>query len=421
MQSIQNDSLENLKLLKEKYGESFYLFDVEKLRRNYLNMFSAFSSRYNNFIIGYSYKTNYLPTVLKEISHLGGFAEVVSRLEYDLALKIGVNPQKIIFNGPLKSKDDIALALENESIINLDSFYEIDIVKDYVLQNNKRNYKVGLRANFEITIDGMNPIQDGFVKSRFGFCVENGNFEKALSELVGIDNLDIVGLHGHISTQTRSLKVYEKVTQTLCDLSKKYIASTLEYIDVGGGFFGNVPKIMNLKNVPTFDDYAITICSIMNKEKIHFIKEPCLIVEPGLALVVDTFKFYCQVVDVKKNGDEYFVLVNGSVHNIKSELSKKNTSMDFVKTNQGDYQIGNFNVVGYTCMERDYLMTDYIDDIPKPGDFLIFNNVGAYSIVLNPPFIKERPPIIARTGSQISIVRKREKLDDFINSNIYIY
>ena len=53
-------------------------------------------------IIGYSYKTNYLPSLIKEMSNLGAYAEVVSRLEYDLALKIGVKPNKIIFNGPLK-------------------------------------------------------------------------------------------------------------------------------------------------------------------------------------------------------------------------------------------------------------------------------------------------------------------------------
>ena len=121
-------------------------------------------------------------------------------------------------------------------------------------------------------------------------------------------NIKIVGLHGHFSTSTRSIKVYRKITQKLCDLSKMYLADTLEYIDVGGGFYGDVPKSMNKKNVPSFDDYAEAICSIMNKEKVHFTKEPYLIIEPGLALVVDTFKFYCVVMDVKKNQNDYFVL-----------------------------------------------------------------------------------------------------------------
>ncbi|MFF2755780.1 diaminopimelate decarboxylase [Psychrobacillus sp. NPDC058041] len=417
----QVDNLENIIKLKKEFGESFYLFDVEKLRMNYKNMLTAFSSRYKNFIIGYSYKTNYLPSLLNEMSNLGAYAEVVSRMEYELALKIGINPRKIIFNGPLKSYEDIALALENGSIINLDSFYEIEIVKEYIQKNASKHYKVGLRVNFDMTTDGISPLQSGVKQSRFGFCVENGNLEEAINELNQIGNIDVVGLHGHFSTQIRSLKIFEKITQELCNISKKYIQNTLEYLDIGGGFFGDVPKIMNIENVPSFDDYAETICSIINKEKIYFKNEPFLIVEPGLALVVDTFKFYCQVIDVKKNRDEYFVLVNGSVHNIKPSISKKNTSMELLKVNCDDYQLKKYNVVGYTCMEKDYLMIDHVDEIPKVGDFLVFNNVGAYTIVLNPPFIKERPPVIAKLGSEFKLVRKREELNDFINSNVYIF
>ena len=92
-----------------------------------------------------------------------------------------------------------------------------------------------------------------------------------------------------------------------------------------------------------------------------------------------------------------------------------------MKLKQDDYQIDNFNVVGYTYMEKDYLMFNHVGELPKIGDFLVFHNMGAYTIVLNPPFIKERPPIFAKIGSQFKIVRKRETLDDFINSNVYVY
>lgn len=415
------DILNTVDWLSEQYGESFYLFDLDRLRENYLRMCSAFSNRYNHIIIGYSYKTNYLPSLIKEMNYLGAHAEVVSRLEYDLALKIGVDPKKIIFNGPLKSYDDLVTALENGSIINLDSSYEIEMLEKIVAKNNNRAYKVGLRVNFELIIDGLSPLQSGFKQSRFGFCIENGDFERAITKLSSIENVEVVGLHGHFSTKKRSLNIYQKIIQKLCDVSKKYIADTLEYIDIGGGFYGDVPKTMNLKNVPTFDDYAEVICSILNKEKIHFKKEPFLIVEPGLSLVVDTFKFYCQVIDVKKNGDQYFVLVNGSVHNIKPNLTRQNTPMEHIEQRNLNYEKDKFNVVGYTCMEKDYLLIDYIGNIPKVRDFLIFSNVGAYTIVLNPPFIKERPPIVEKEGNQYKIVRKRERLNDFVNSNVYVF
>lgn len=407
--------------LRDKYGDSFYVFDKEKLRANYLSMFSAFSSRYSNFIIGYSYKTNYVPSLIMEMSQLGAYAEVVSRLEYDLALRIGVKPNKIIFNGPFKRYDDIELALKGGSILNLDSFYEIESLKKYIERNPEGHFKVGLRASFDLTVDGNNPLQSGFQLSRFGFCVENGNLESAIDELKRIPNLKIVGLHGHFSTSTRSINVYRKITQTLCDLSKKYLANTLEYIDIGGGMYGNIPKSMRKKDVPSFDDYAEAVCEIMNKEKDYFKQEPLLIVEPGLSMVVDTFQFYCKVMDIKVNQDEYFVLVKGSVHNIKPTMHPMNMPMEHIRMHDTLYKKGQYNVVGYTCMEKDYLSIDFEGSIPKQGDFLIFKNVGAYTIVFDPPFIKERPPIISMDGNNFSLVRKREMINDFINENVYVF
>ena len=132
----------------------------------------------------------------------------------------------------------------------------------------------------------------------------------------------------------------------------------------------------------------------MDKEKVHFKNEPFLIIEPGLSLVVDTFQFFCQVVDVKKIRDEYFVLVNGSVHNIKPSMSKKNTPMELVKSNMMITRLIGSMWLVIRAWEKDYLMIDYVGELPKVGDFLVFRHVGAYTIVFNPPFIKERPPII---------------------------
>lgn len=377
--------------IEKHLGESFYLFDVEKLKFNYCEMLTAFKSRYSNCIIGYSYKTNYLPALLEEVQELGAYAEVVSRLEYDLAIKIGVNPTKIIFNGPLKTGEDIALAMKKGSILNLDSFYEIELVQDYARGNKNQTYKVGLRAGFLLASEAGEPEQCGYTQSRFGFCVENGSFKRAIQLLSYIDNVKVVGLHGHFSTKTRSLEVYKEITQQLCKLSKEYIPTSVEYIDIGGGMYGNVPAEMKVKDVPSFEAYAEVICAVLNKEKSYFANDPFLILEPGLSIVVDTFTFYSKVIDVKKKRADYFVLVNGSIHNIKPTMHDINLPMEHIKKDDALYENGIYNVVGYTCMEKDYLAIDYVGTIPKRGDYLAFSNVGAYSIVFNPPFIKERP------------------------------
>ncbi|WP_246140902.1 diaminopimelate decarboxylase [Bacillus marasmi] len=406
--------------LEHQFGSSFYLFNTEQLRMNYHKIESAFKSRYSNFIIGYSYKTNYLPYLCKVLSKLGAYAEVVSRLEYDLALKIGENPKRIIFNGPLKSRDDIFYAIDNGSLLNLDSLYEIKFVEEYAKQYPKRDIKIGLRLNFDISENGVSPLQEGYPISRFGICVESGTLHQAITELSAYKNIKIVGLHGHFSTKKRNIEAYQKITETLCKIGKRYIEESLEYIDIGGGIYGEVPKSFNL-NTPSFDDYATVVCEIMNREFAHWTNKPALILEPGISMVANTFQFVAKVIETKTIRGQNFVLVDGSVHNIKPTMHKNNLPMRITSQYPSSTKATVFHVVGYTCMEKDYLAHEVVAELPQINDFLIFDNVGAYTIVFNPPFIKERPGIVAVDEDEFMIVRKKETLKQFVNEEIYTF
>jgi diaminopimelate decarboxylase len=406
--------------LENEFGSSYYLFNVSKLRENYKKIEQAFKSKYENFIIGYSYKTNYLPYLCKELSKLGAYAEVVSRLEYDLAIKIGEDPIKIIFNGPLKSKDDLDYALSNGSIINLDSIYEIDFVKEYALNNQNSQIRIGLRLNFDISENGVSALQEGYEVSRFGICVENGNLENALHALRDVKNIKIAGLHGHFSTRNREVESYRRITQKLCEIAKKYILDSLEYLDIGGGIYGELPKSFAANTPPTFNDYAEAVCKIMNTEFDGGDKKPALILEPGISMVANTFSFVAKVIESKKVRKQNFVLVDGSVHNIKPTMHKKNLPMKIVNKNESRKH-GTYNIVGYTCMEKDYLAHEIQGEIPEKDDYVVFENVGAYTIVFNPPFIKERPSIVTIDGEKVFVVRKKETLREFFNEDLYVF
>ncbi|TGU96508.1 diaminopimelate decarboxylase, partial [Mesorhizobium sp. M00.F.Ca.ET.186.01.1.1] len=129
---------------------SFFLLDTARLCDNYRRFYEAFASRYEQVSVAYSYKTNYVPYVCQSLHQLGAQAEVVSRLEYDLARKLGVEPAAIVFNGPLKTAEDIRLALELGSLVNLDSFSEIAPVLAYARQHPEQTVRVGLRGNVDL-------------------------------------------------------------------------------------------------------------------------------------------------------------------------------------------------------------------------------------------------------------------------------
>jgi hypothetical protein len=74
------------------------------------------------------------------------------------------------------------------------------------------------------------------------------------------------------------------------------------------------------------------------------------------------------------------------------------------------------DVVGYTCMEHDCLYRGYHRAV-RPGDFVVFENVGAYTVVMKPPFIRPAPAILVcdEQGS-FEVARRAESWDDLFGA-----
>ena len=119
MSYLYND----IEMMEAKFGSPFYILDLDRFHRNYNDFLQRFKKIYSNTQIAYSYKTNYIPQLCKVAKELGGWAEVVSEMEYELAVRVGVKPEEIIFNGPYKSPGGIENAVLADSVVNLDSFY----------------------------------------------------------------------------------------------------------------------------------------------------------------------------------------------------------------------------------------------------------------------------------------------------------
>jgi diaminopimelate decarboxylase len=405
-----------VKNIEEKFESPFYIFDEAAFRKNYDDIVNAFGGRYEKFILAYSYKTNYIPYLCRIIKSKGGFAEVVSRLEYDLALKIGQEPKKIVFNGPVKHYEDVELALGNRSIVNLDSWNEVDHVEEYAKRNPNEAIQVGLRINIGLSDEsGQSHIQERLKIGRFGFDPSDPNLEKVLSRLASIGNVTVNGLHGHTSTTDRSAWCYQVITETLCRVAARFIPETVEYINIGGGIFGYIPPQMRWTQTPSFDDYADAVYKVLKDNKWVQRRRPCLMLEPGVAMVANTMSFVTKVISTKNIRDRLFVTVDGSAYNIKPTFHKINQPYQIIKRNDSS-QRDTFDVVGSTCMEKDYLLTEVTNARPEIGDFIKIDNVGAYTVVLTPPFINVAPAILVKTRNGYKAIRKRQTLKDVFGS-----
>ncbi len=393
--------------LEKQYGDSFYILDIRKFEKNYQEFIGSFKKIYPNSNIGYSYKTNYLPQLCQTVHSLGGYAEVVSQMEYDLAINIGVPPSKIIFNGPLKIQEGIESAILSGSIVNLDSLSEVSSIKDLALKYPDRQIAVGLRCNFDI----------GYGISRFGLDVEGGDLELAFNTISQLKNCSILGFHCHFATPQKSLDSYAFRTKKMLELCSLYFTAPPKFIDLGGGFFGKMSEELKQQfdcNVYNYQDYAQVIASQVAS---YFSPDNTeLILEPGLALVADVMQLVTKIVDIKTIRSRKIALSTGSVQNIKPNLHNKNLPITVYKdeaNSNRDKLANGVDIVGYTCLEYDCLYKNYQGELTT-GDYVVFENVGAYITVFKPPFIRYCPAIILYDSScdDYKLIKRKEDFQD---------
>jgi len=105
-----------------KYGSPLFVLSERQMRSNYQAATRAFKTRYPKVQFAWSYKTHYNNAVCNVYHQEGSWAEVVSGFEYQKALQNGVPGNKIIFNGPDKSIEELNEAIKNDSLIHIDHF-----------------------------------------------------------------------------------------------------------------------------------------------------------------------------------------------------------------------------------------------------------------------------------------------------------
>lgn len=388
----------------------FYLLDLEKLKSNYKKLDDAFKEIYNNFQIAYSYKTNYIPAICKTIDEIGGYAEVVSDMELYLAYKIGVNPKNIIYNGPYKGKGEFDL-IEKGGTVVVDNFRQLQEIIDYVLNFKDKQYYIALRINYEL-------IEGKF--SRFGFDINNDDLKRAIDLIENVVNLNVKGIQCHFSG-ARSKTAWKTRIVTMLDVAQKYFDNNLEFIDLGSGMFGEMAEELSCQfaDQPTFMEYANTVATEIKDKYKNSTNKPKLIVEPGTTLVANTMKMVTKVTSIKDVRGKKFIGLNASMHNLGELSTKKNLPIEIVKSTSGTNYISG-DLVGYTCLEYDVMYREFKGDI-NINDYIVFDNVGSYSVVLKPPFILPHCAIIESKNNEITknLLKKNETYENVFKDYVF--
>jgi diaminopimelate decarboxylase len=396
-------TIETIKVqdIAKKFGTPIYCYSYKKLKENIKN----FKSNFKSFspLICFAVKSNTNVNLIREIRKLGLGADVVSMGELMMALKAGVDPKKIVFSGVGKTYVEISYAIDKKILlINAESKSEI-IEIDKIARSKGETVNIGIRLNPNTDAKTLKQISTGKKENKFGVdertFLDLVNFSKS-SKYIKLKCLSV-----HIGSQILDHKPYVKMLDVVGNIIKKS-SHVFEYIDLGGGMgisYENNDIKLNYKK------YNIAIKKFLKNHKSK------IIFEPGRSIVGNIGSLISKVIYIKENEKKDFIILDAGMNDLMRPAlyGANHRTLPVLKTNQVSKKIYDF--VGPICESTDKFTTLKKFQKLKEKDLIVMCDVGAYGMSLSSNYnVRPKPIELLIKGSEIYVIRKRQKLKDLI-------
>jgi diaminopimelate decarboxylase len=410
--------------LAAQYGTPLHVVDRERLRKNYVDFLGIFRRHYPHVDVFYSYKTNPLPGVLHALHEFGAGAEVISHFELWLALKLGVLPDRVIFNGPAKTESALALAVSRDvGLINVDNIAEIDTIQRLASAAD-RVQKVGVRV---ITSVGWS--------AQFGLSIRDGSAWEAFKRAKSCPNLDPCALHFHLGTGIKDIDIYlqaiREVLEFADDLHGK-LHINIRIFDFGGGFGvptvrtfssadmrlmknGFSPRVMDVEAAPQLASYAALIAELfLEYRKLKGHEDPVIIFEPGRAITSNAQTLLLRVLAVKPAREgKYNIILDGGQNVATPPTFEYHEILPASKMHETRNMF--YDLFGPLCYPADVLCIHKPMPQLDPGDVVAVMDAGAYFIPNQKNFSNPRCAAVMVDSGTAKLIRKRESFKDIIH------
>jgi len=396
-------SIEKIKVqdIVKKFGTPTYCYSYKQLKENINN----FKKNFKSFspLICFAIKSNTNVNLIREIRKFGLGADVVSMGELMMAIKAGIDPKKIVFSGVGKTSNEISYAVDKKILlINAESKSEINEI-ERIAKSKKKIINIGIRLNPNTDAKTLKQISTGKKENKFGVD------EKTFFDLVNYSklskNINLKCLSVHIGSQILDHKPYEKMLKVVDRVIKKS-KHKFKFIDLGGGM--GIPYEKNNKKL-NYQKYKIAIRKFL---KNHDSK---IIFEPGRSIVGNIGSLISKVIYIKKNNKKDFIILDAAMNDLMRPAlyGANHRTLPAIKTNQTSKKVYEF--VGPICESTDKFTTLKKFQKLKEKDLVVMCDVGAYGMSLSSNYnVRPKPPEILIRGSKISVIKKRQKLEDLI-------
>lgn len=351
---------------QEGWEDPFYVVDLGDIVYKY-NLWKDLIPRAHPY---YAVKCNDCPIVLDLLAALGSGFDCASKREIDAVLKSGVSASSIIYANPCKAGSFITYAASmGVDVMTFDNELELQKIKKLFPQ---------ARMVLRIRVDDS--------KSICQLGMKFGCYEQHVPSLLRVAKdleLNVIGVSFHVGSGCQDTHAYAMALETSAKIFAlaKTLGFDFTFLDIGGGFPGFKEDIILFKEIANM---------INEKLDRHFPAASGveIIAEPGRYFTASAFTLCTNIIakrELSFPGEDTMSMyyVNDGLYGSFNCLIFDHavvTPLAYQMRPSSEDKLQKSSVWGPTCDGMDCILkTCYLPSL-NIGDWIIFENMGAYTI-----------------------------------------
>ncbi|KAG0218676.1 hypothetical protein BGX33_006431 [Mortierella sp. NVP41] len=393
---------------------AFYVTDLGEVYRQHLR-WKALLPRIEPF---FAMKCNPDPMVMRLLASLGTGFDCASKNEIQSVLDMGVDPSRIIYANPCKQNSFVKYAYNNKvRMMTFDNAEEL-----YKIKRFHPDAQLVLRI---LTDDSKSLCKLGL---KFGASLDTTAGLLALAQEL---QLDVIGISFHVGSGCFDANAFGEAVvraRRVFDQARDY-GFDFKFLDVGGGF----PSAHVTEGI-TFEKVAAILGPTVDS---LFGPDVRVIAEPGRYFVGSAFTLATQVIarrtvstdvlaaaaaagELDQTPSHMYYINDGMYgsfncimfdHQIcepkvllRDGVWAYDTSAGSVHHHEDDDDFGVASVWGPTCDSIDLIASKAVLPLMETGDWLYFENMGAYTITAASQFNGFRKSEILYTTTEQDVL-----------------
>jgi len=411
---------DKIRFLAKTYKTPLQIYDGSLIIENQNNFIKSMTQNFPNFRQYFAVKALPNPHILKLLIQNGSYLDCSSIVELEIAEKLGLKGNQIMFTSNYTSKSDLIYAKKLNAIINLD---DISLIDD-LASLGKMPELLCFRLNPGIGKTDSETISNilGGPEAKFGipsFQIVEA-FQKAKN--LGVKKF---GIHMMTGSNVLDLNYWDELIKILFE-NINNIKNSLNriypsFINIGGGI--GIPYKHEQPKIDINDLSNLIRSSISREIKQYNIPEPDLYMENG-RFITGPYGWLVSRCNVIKNTYEKYIGLDACMANLmRPGMYGAYHHISIVGKNDNSIT-EKINVVGTLCENNDWFAKNRDLPVADVGDLFVIHDTGAHSHSMGFQYNGKLrcPEIVIFNGNinNLMYIRRRETFDDYLSTIVSI-